>query len=103
MILPAVNFHINRACNARCRFCFATFDDVPGQLSTADALAVIDALADAGVEKLAFAEGEPTLHRGLGSLVAHARSRGLVTSVVTNGRASAPCSTRTPAILTGWG
>lgn len=85
MILPAVNFHINRSCNARCHFCFATFEDVPGQLSTPDALRIIDALSDAGVEKLNFAGGEPTLHRGLGALVGHARVRGFVTSVVTNG------------------
>jgi radical S-adenosyl methionine domain-containing protein 2 len=85
MIIPAVNFHLLKLCNARCRFCFATFRDVEGELSADDALRVVDALRDAGAEKLNFAGGEPTLHRHLGRLVAHAKRAGLVTSVVTNG------------------
>ena len=85
MVFPAVNFHINRVCNARCRFCFATFEDVPGQLPTEDAERLVTLLAEAGVEKLNFAGGEPTLHRGLGALLTHARGLGLTTSVVTNG------------------
>ncbi len=85
MIVPAVNFHLLRPCNARCRFCFATFRDVEGELAVDEALRVVDALRDAGAEKLNFAGGEPTLHRHLGRLVAHAKQGGLVTSVVTNG------------------
>ncbi|MDP2316756.1 MAG: viperin family antiviral radical SAM protein [Pseudomonadota bacterium] len=85
MIIPAVNFHLLKPCNARCRFCFATFRDVDGELAVDDALRVIDALRDAGAEKLNFAGGEPTLHRHLDRLVAHAKRSGLVTSVVTNG------------------
>jgi radical S-adenosyl methionine domain-containing protein 2 len=81
----AVNFHVNKACDSRCRFCFATFGDVTGQASTDVALAVIDALADAGCEKLNFAGGEPTLRRDLPQLVRRSKERGLVTSVVTNG------------------
>lgn len=85
MILPAVNFHINKACNAHCDFCFATFRDLSGQLSLADALAVIRLLREAGVEKLNFAGGEPTLHRGIGAMLQHSREIGFVTSIVTNG------------------
>lgn len=85
MIIPAINFHLLKACNARCHFCFATFRDVEGQISADDALRLLDALRSAGAEKLNFAGGEPTLHRHLGRLVAHAKSVGLVTSVVTNG------------------
>lgn len=85
MILPAVNFHINRTCNAHCTFCFATFRDVPGQLSPDAALHLLDALQAAGVEKLNFAGGEPTLYRGIGNLIRAARERGFVTSIVTNG------------------
>ena len=81
----AVNFHINKACNAKCRFCFATFHDVRGQAKTQQALATIDALAEAGCQKLNFAGGEPTLRRDLGMLLRHAKSLGLVTSIVTNG------------------
>ena len=81
----AINFHVNKACNAKCRFCYATFHDLRGQCPTEHALQVIDAIADAGCEKLNFAGGEPTLRRDIGDLIRHAKSRGLVTSIVTNG------------------
>ncbi len=84
-LVPAVNFHVNKACNAHCRFCFATFRDVRGQSKTQAAIQVIDALADAGCEKLNFAGGEPTLRADFPELLRHAKSRGLVTSIVTNG------------------
>lgn len=85
MMPPAVNFHINRNCDARCRFCFATFRDVDGKLSQDAALHLIGLLRSAGLQKLNFAGGEPTLHPGLGAMLAHARQLGLVTSIVTNG------------------
>lgn len=85
MLSPAVNFHVNKACNARCRFCFATFRDVLGRSRTEVALGVVDALARAGCEKLNFAGGEPTLRRDLGQLIRRAKEHGLVTSIVTNG------------------
>lgn len=84
-IPTAVNFHLTRACNARCRFCFATFRDVDGGCSTPVALEVIHALADAGCQKLNFAGGEPTLRKDFPVLLRAARERGLVTSIVTNG------------------
>lgn len=84
-IPPAVNFHVNRACNARCTFCFAVFSEVPGALSRADALALIRGLAAAGVEKLNFAGGEPTLWPHLVPALREAKRLGLVTSLVTNG------------------
>jgi hypothetical protein len=45
----------------RCRFCFATFQDVrrtilpAGHLDESDALGVVDELADAGFTKINFA------------------------------------------------
>jgi DNA-directed RNA polymerase specialized sigma24 family protein len=36
--LVAVNFHLYKPCNYRCRFCFATFRDLRGQLSLEHAL-----------------------------------------------------------------
>ncbi len=83
--VTAVNFHLIKPCNAKCKFCFATFREVRGRLVTDDAARVIDRLADAGCEKLTFAGGEPTLHPDLGRLLRHAKARGLVTCVVTNG------------------
>lgn len=83
--LVSVNFHINQECNAKCRFCFAQFEDVSGRLALPDALAVISALRVAGAEKITFVGGEPTLHPDLGVLLRHAKALGLATCVVTNG------------------
>ena len=83
--LIAANFHMLKPCDSRCRFCFATFRDVRGRLGVEDAERVIDALHDSGIVKLTFVGGEPTLHPHLGRLVRHAKVRGMVTCVVTNG------------------
>jgi radical S-adenosyl methionine domain-containing protein 2 len=82
---PAVNFHLFKPCDAACGFCFATFRDVAGQLSRDDAFRLIETLRAAGVEKLNFAGGEPTLHPRIGDLLHLARQLGMVTSIVTNG------------------
>jgi radical S-adenosyl methionine domain-containing protein 2 len=81
----AVNFHLYKPCNYRCRFCFATYRDIDGHLSLADAAALLRALREAGAEKLNFAGGEPTLHPQIGELVAEAKRLGFVTTLITNG------------------
>jgi radical S-adenosyl methionine domain-containing protein 2 len=85
MKIVAVNYHLYKPCNLRCRFCFATFRDVHGSLAVADVLRLLRLLRDAGCEKLTFAGGEPTLHPRFGEILAEARRLGLVTCVVTNG------------------
>jgi radical S-adenosyl methionine domain-containing protein 2 len=88
---PSANFHLWEPCNMRCRFCFATFQDVKqtvlprGHLPRDQALAVVERLADVGFEKITFAGGEPTLCPWLGELVMRAKERGLTTMLVTNG------------------
>jgi radical S-adenosyl methionine domain-containing protein 2 len=86
MKLVSVNFHIIRACDAKCVFCFGTFRDVRGRLPTPDAERVIEAVRRRGAEKINFAGGEPTLHPHLGRLLRFAKSVGMTTSIVTNGR-----------------
>jgi len=81
----AVNFHLYKPCNYRCRFCFATYRDIEGQLPLADAKALLLALREAGADKLNFAGGEPTLHPHIGELVAEAKRLGFVTTLITNG------------------
>jgi hypothetical protein len=56
-------------------------------LTTDQALAVIDQLADAGVMVLAFSGGEPMLRRDWAVLVRRAVGRGLSVNVGTNGSA----------------
>jgi radical S-adenosyl methionine domain-containing protein 2 len=83
--LISVNYHLLRACNYRCRFCFATFADVSGALSLPRQIELLRALRGAGCEKLNFAGGEPTLYRHLPELLREARELGFVTSIITNG------------------
>lgn len=88
---PSVNFHLWEPCNMRCRFCFATFQDVKqtilprGHLPRDQALAVVEQLAAAGFEKITFAGGEPTLCPWLGELIEWAKGRLMTTMLVTNG------------------
>ena len=75
----------------RCRFCFATFQDIrpeilpEGHLGREDCLSVVESLARAGFRKINFAGGEPTLCRWLPELITRAKELGLTTSIVTNG------------------
>lgn len=65
--IPSVNFHLWEPCNMRCKFCFATFQDVKqtilpkGHLSEYDVLKVVESIAATGFEKITFARGEPLL------------------------------------------
>ena len=75
----------------KCGFCFATFQDIgqdtlpKGHMSREDCLAVMEALATAGFEKINFAGGEPTLCTWLPDLIRRAKELKLTTSIVTNG------------------
>lgn len=86
----SVSFHLWEPCNMRCRFCFATFQDVKrealprGHLPREQALAVTEALANT-FDKVTFAGGEPTLCPWLADLCSRAKERGATTMLVTNG------------------
>lgn len=89
--VPSVNYHLWKACNMRCGFCFATFQDFPpdflpnGHLGLEDSIHVVESLAEAGFLKINFAGGEPTLCKWLPELIVRAKAKGMTTSVVTNG------------------
>lgn len=91
VIIPSVNFHLWEPCNMRCKFCFATFQDVKqtilpkGHLPKEQAIEVVRALARFGFEKITFAGGEPTLCPWLGDLISTAKNAGMTTMIVTNG------------------
>lgn len=89
--IPSVNFHLWEPCNFRCKFCFASFQDVKktilpkGHLPKEQAMQVIKLLAESGFEKITFAGGEPTLCPWIGDLIALAKDYGMTTNLVTNG------------------
>lgn len=82
-----VSFHIVKPCNMKCKFCYATFEDmrVIQQLPKQEAFLIIRKLKEAGVEKITFAGGEPFLYKDLIDLIIYAKEIGLTTSIITNG------------------
>jgi radical S-adenosyl methionine domain-containing protein 2 len=89
MDLLAVNFHVWKPCNYKCKFCFAVFDDVPGRLTRDQAVRVVELLAP-HCGKITFVGGEPTLCPFLGDLIEAAHGAGLTTCVVSNGERLRP-------------
>jgi len=90
-MIPSVNYHLWEPCNMKCKFCFATFQDVKksilpkGHLPKEKAIDVIHQLAEIGFEKITFAGGEPTLCPWISDLIKIAKSLGMTTMIVTNG------------------
>jgi len=89
--IPSVNFHLWEPCNMRCKFCFATFQDVKqsilpkGHLPKKEAIEVVKKLAIYGFKKITFAGGEPLLCPWLPDLMKTAKELGMTTMIVTNG------------------
>lgn len=81
----SVNWHVWPRCNYTCKFCFATFTDIPEALSRREALRIPGLLASAGTQKLTFAGGEPLLCPHLDELLKEAKAVGMTTMIVTNG------------------
>jgi len=75
----------------RCKFCFATFQDVKqtvlpkGHLPKESAIQLMHLICSTNVEKITFAGGEPTLCPWLYDLIAIAKSYNKTTMIVTNG------------------
>lgn len=75
----------------KCKFCFATFQDVKstilpkGHLSRDESLEIVDEIIKGGYQKITFAGGEPTLCPWLSKLIIRAKKGGLTTMLVTNG------------------
>jgi len=90
-MIPSVNFHLWQPCNMRCKFCYATFQDVKrsilpkGHLPKEQAIEVVRHLAAHGFQKITFAGGEPTLCPWLPELIRTAKEAGMTTMIVTNG------------------
>jgi len=86
-IFETISFHIIKPCNMKCKFCYATFEDIsiPQQLSYEQACTILLKLSQAGVEKITFAGGEPMLYKHLDNCIIYAKSLGLTTSIITNG------------------
>ena len=84
--LRLVFWETTSACNLRCQHCRRTETEASDEeLSTAEGLSLIDQIAGVGRPVLVFSGGEPLMRRDLWTLLDHARDRGLITAVATNG------------------
>jgi radical SAM protein with 4Fe4S-binding SPASM domain len=73
-------------CNLNCKHCYSNSGVASeAELTTKEALDVVDQLADFGVTALAFSGGEPLSRKDFFEVATHAAKRGLYVSVATNG------------------
>jgi radical SAM protein with 4Fe4S-binding SPASM domain len=73
-------------CNLSCKHCYSNSGEAQEEeLSTEQALAVVNQLADAGVTALAFSGGEPLTRKDFFEVAKHAADRGLYVSLASNG------------------
>lgn len=83
-----IAWEVTLTCNAKCLHCYsssgAKIKD-PNELSTKQALTLIDQLADAGLLILAFSGGEPLIRKDIHTLVKRAVSNNLVVNIASNG------------------
>lgn len=83
--LPTINFHIKKECNMKCRHCFAEFKECQ-EVDFDRAKQIVEQIAQIkSFKKINFSGGEPTLFKGIEGLMEYAKSKGLKTSIVTNG------------------
>ena len=94
---PVVVWNCTRACNLKCRHCYAGAGGTGvspvhagTELSTPEAKAMIDDLAAFGCPVLLFSGGEPCTRGDLVELMAHAKARGMRVVLSTNGTLITP-------------
>ncbi|MTI82564.1 MAG: putative heme d1 biosynthesis radical SAM protein NirJ1 [Firmicutes bacterium] len=89
---PVVVWNVTRTCNLRCRHCYSdsASDVVEKELSTKEALSLIDNLAEFNVPVILFSGGEPLLRPDFFELVDYARKKGIRATISTNGTLITP-------------
>lgn len=93
MYRPVVFWNLTDRCNLSCTHCYSKSGPgrtTEGELTTAEALSVIDDLADMGIPLILFTGGEPLLREDIWDLANHAKYRGLKMALSTNGTLITP-------------
>jgi radical SAM protein with 4Fe4S-binding SPASM domain len=93
MYRPVVFWNLTDRCNLSCTHCYSKSGpgrSTEGELATAEALSVIDDLADIGVPLILFTGGEPLLREDIWDLARHAKNRDLKMALSTNGTLITP-------------
>lgn len=81
-----VHWAITYRCDAHCPDCYTArhYATESTEFSTAEALGVVDRIAEWGVFQLAIGGGEPLVRKDLSDIVCHASRRGLAVHVTTS-------------------
>ncbi len=90
---PIIFWNLTNRCNLNCIHCYNRSGPANGtnnELTTEEALALIDDLAEMGVPLILFTGGEPLLREDIWTLADHARTRGIMTALSTNGTLITP-------------
>ena len=84
---PIVVWNLTRTCNLKCVHCYTSSEarKYPDELTTSQAKAVLDDLAEFKVPAVLFSGGEPLVRPDLFELAEYARDRGLHVVLSTNG------------------
>ena len=88
MYRPVVFWNITDRCNLSCAHCYNRSGpgcQTAGELSTAEALGLIDDLAEMGIPLILFTGGEPLMREDIWELAQHARKNGIKMALSTNG------------------
>ncbi len=81
-----LTWEVTLACNLRCRHCLSASGRAAArELSTAEALDLVDQLHRAGVFQVNFGGGEPFMRPDFEEILAACHARGIVTCISTNG------------------
>ncbi len=81
-----ISWNITQRCNLRCPHCYLAAGEAgENELTTAEALDLIDQMAAAGTEMLVLSGGEPLLREDVFDLARHAAGRGIMVVLGTNG------------------
>jgi len=84
-----VSFHVTNRCNLRCPYCYSNpdnrFSKPPPDFTTEEIERAIDDLYALGMRWLTILGGEPMLRDDIGQIVHHAKRKGMLVEIVTNG------------------
>lgn len=87
-----IAWEVTRSCNLACKHCRAEAhpEPYPGELTNAEAKALIDTFPEVGSPIIIFTGGEPTLRPDVYELAAYARDKGLCCVMSPNGTRITP-------------
>ncbi|MGE9984033.1 heme b synthase [Desulfovibrio sp. SGI.169] len=95
-ICRLIAWEVTRSCNLACKHCRAEAhpEPYPGELSTAEAKALIDTFPRVGRPIIIFTGGDPMMRPDVYELVAYAHARGLTCAFSPNGTLITPENAR---------